>query len=840
MATRINRKNQSSTTGREVVGAEKLSKTELTGESTVVPNLNNKASGNSTTLGKRIVEKSSTKRVGRKPSIGIKLRAKAKTTAKINKKLKRKILQSAKSLENRRKLMRNGLKDSKVSKLRTNIKKEKDDNPPILEPILPIVENIDTKKQLKKRTKKAVDNTQIIDVKKIKLESVDDTPLPSDVTDVCNIDAPILKKQVKKQRGNKKIKTPNEDIEDTINDLSFFIKKEDIKTEVDSTSESGKSDIIKAKKLTRKQKVEPLEYETYEVMESPQVVKKEDLKLELFTFSETGKIDLLKPKKIAKKQRIELLKKQILKKENIENTLGKIGEAHDKVIDVLDLNVATIKRKPVSKRRHSIEKFSMSTVDGVDITITNLLNHLPRSVSPRSKRNAKVRQSHDGLSRRSSPYSTRSDSPARILRNGKQRKWIDLNLIEGLDTDVKKRRRLCSDLSGSEMSVSKLSGYESDSSFSDLASSHGAENIDVDLAIKSHSFKESFDEGAAEVATTVTEDMSCKKIEIIDTNSNVCNNLNKLELKTENIEVTHETEDTEMEVSEKSVILDIMKQAFNETVGDKSPKATLEGVQPSTFYGKDRIDSISPIQISQNDEENLVTMPFSDPSENTDIETNVALEEDKCLEDEIRPNDSEEVSIEVTSENEKNERYDELNDKDKDIYDKTSPDVVENEDMEAEESVPPALKKIDSVYDFSDLERSSPKLDIPDLINSNLLETERIEQNINFEGDSPSKNKESVLEVIDNIEPINQSPRLEENTACEEIVSGIDLSESHNSKEESHSAVCSKEGSIGDSGLTDENVASLADITEDIDKTTLETPLDITEKESILKVSNFL
>lgn len=76
-----------------------------------------------------------------------------------------------------------------------------------------------------------------------------------------------------------------------------------------------------------------------------------------------------------------------------------------------------------------------------------------------------------------SPYTTRSDSPARMLRNGKHRKLKDFHLLEGLE-NPKRRRRVHSDLSES---ANKLSGYESDSSYSDMASLHGSEK-DSDIS----------------------------------------------------------------------------------------------------------------------------------------------------------------------------------------------------------------------------------------------------------------------------------------------------------------------------------------------------------------------
>ncbi|PSN51701.1 hypothetical protein C0J52_12296 [Blattella germanica] len=60
----------------------------------------------------------------------------------------------------------------------------------------------------------------------------------------------------------------------------------------------------------------------------------------------------------------------------------------------------------------------------------------------------------NGAKGRNMPYITRSDSPARVLRNGKRRKLKDPSLFEGLDLGFSKRRRLLSttrDGSGSEL-----------------------------------------------------------------------------------------------------------------------------------------------------------------------------------------------------------------------------------------------------------------------------------------------------------------------------------------------------------------------------------------------------
>ncbi|KAJ8927160.1 hypothetical protein NQ314_020433 [Rhamnusium bicolor] len=511
-----------------------------------------------------------------------------------------------------KKFLKNGVKEVKPRKRKAAVKKEKDDSPPVLEPIFPIEQNVENKKQPKKRlTKKALKtNADLLDVKKIKIENDDNLSVSSDVTDISNNDIPNLPKQVRKPRAPKKPKVENDTLEDVMNDLSFLIKgeKEEVKKEVDSMSESSKSDIT------------------------------------------------TKPKKLTKRQRIELLKKEY---------------SDEKVIDMLDLNVRKVKKKsPLAKRRHSIEKFPISTMENAETSIPQLtlFNHLPRSISPRSKRNTKVRQSVDGICRRSSPYTTRSDSPARILRNGKQRKLKDMNLLEGLDADIRKRKRLCSDLSGSEMSVSKLSGYESDSSFSDLASLPGTENSDSkDLDSKNVS-RETFEKEndskslcgvPAAIKRTLSSETatneSSENIRLIDTNSNLCNNINsvdmnlndKKEIKSEPLEEsTLYTIRPSMKVPEKSVILDIMKQTFNDVGDEKSVKCSkkanekpnfeAETVLVSKFYGKDIVPS-------KNEQINLVpaleesNLPISEDlnlNENTVLPEESTFNEERILTDE--------------------------------------------------------------------------------------------------------------------------------------------------------------------------------------------------------------
>lgn len=342
---------------------------------------------------------------------------------------------------------------------------------------------------------------------------------PPRIDNYAKNDDPVKAKRVYK-RKIKTESTQNETIEDVINDLNTLIKSGDIKEESDVVSESGKSDSIK-------------------------------------------------PKKVIKKR----------KKENIENTLSKLSPAQRKVIDMLDLNVSKFKGLPVvNKRRHSIEKFPIGIVDteGPNLSRLSIFNNLPRCISPRSKNFPRLRQTVDGFSRRSNPYKTRSDSPARILRNGKQRKLKDLELLEGLDMTHKRRRRNYSEFSGSEMSLSRFSGYESDSSFSDLSSVHGAENPENK---EIESIKREKIEEIPAIKRSLSTENDTNNQNFTDTNSNLCINKentapvkNEPDLLTENIASTPSSK-----VPEKSIILDIMKQAFNDSFEDKDDKKITQG-----------------------------------------------------------------------------------------------------------------------------------------------------------------------------------------------------------------------------------------------------------------------
>lgn len=188
------------------------------------------------------------------------------------------------------------------------------------------------------------------------------------------------------------------------------------------------------------------------------LIKTDDIQKE----PETEDAILQPKKKVGRKSKIDPIQKRKLLKKETDDTID-----NSKLIDGLDLNVNKVKKIAKRVRRHSIEKIPLEKNDN---KVPNIFSNLPRSISPKGKRGRKPRQSIELLTRKKrSPYTTRSDSPARILRNGKHRKLKDMGLLEGVDI-IRRRRRLCSDYSGSEISISKLSGYESDSSFSDLAS----------------------------------------------------------------------------------------------------------------------------------------------------------------------------------------------------------------------------------------------------------------------------------------------------------------------------------------------------------------------------------
>lgn len=371
----------------------------------------------------------------------------------------------------------------------------------------------------------------------------------------------------------------------------------------------------KKAKVLRKTKSEPAEESLEDVMQDLSSLITNNTKQE--PEDTTPPEVVQKPKKYSKKQ-LDALKKKLLKKENIENTLKKMDSSTSNVIDMLDLNVRKLVSKPVKKRRHSIEKYPLETFGAPNIAQLTIFNNLPRSISPRAKRSSKIRQSVDNLSRRSSPYTTRSESPARILRNGKHRKLKDLNLLEGLDIQqYKRRRRLCSDFSGSELSVSKVSGYDSDSSFSDLSSLHGTESSDVkDVETKKEEVDGDIKNSPADSAAfqaVIKPNISNTPpkngiTENTDTNSNLYNDIKPPkdqkepqgdnQIKDTIVDSAAAFEDLavnpSLKVPEKSIILNIMKQTFNftettseEANTDKDKRTTRASTRKSVKAAED-------------------------------------------------------------------------------------------------------------------------------------------------------------------------------------------------------------------------------------------------------------
>lgn len=435
--------------------------------------------------------------------------------------IKKKIKGILQKTQTQKKLLKTSTKQVKIK--RTRVKRN--DLPPVLEPILPIDENSDAIKPSKKKGGGKPPRIDNYANKKVKTEPAET------ITENLVVDKSKPKRVYK--RKTKIEPTSNESIEDVMNDLTSLIETSDIKKESTEATEANKTELPKSKKVVKKRR-----------------------------------------------------------KENIENILSKLSPADRKVIDMLDLNVQKFKGLPDAnlRRRHSIEKFPVGPIDSDNINQLSIFNTLPRCISPRSKNMPK------GLNRRSNPYKTRSDSPARILRNGKHRKLKDLELLEGLDI-TKRRKRNYSDLSGSEMSVSKFSGYESDSSYSDLSSLHGAEN--PEQTTKDTDMIKTENQETTEELPLVSPDLDCNSLKrsistenervetIMDTNSNLY-----LELNSKDTEISACVKSEEpasispsLKVPDKSIILDIMKQTFNDSLEDrsKSNSITPRPIAPQNF-----------------------------------------------------------------------------------------------------------------------------------------------------------------------------------------------------------------------------------------------------------------
>lgn len=241
------------------------------------------------------------------------------------------------------------------------------------------------------------------------------------------------------------------------------------------------------------------------------------------------------------------------------------------VINQLDLNVDMKKEVKVKKRRHSIEKTALN--DSEVITASALPPDFAtfistRGGSPRPKRRTKPNRS---------PYTTRSDSPARLLRNGKHRKLKDL--LDGLQSD-RKRRRVFSD--SKDLGENKNSEYWSESESSYCESTVSAmENGVPDIA--------DVEPMKVEVGSVEVEDV---KSELVSVESETKIKVSEVDTENNNevLEPLKLSEDFS-EVTEKILILNQMAQTFNgvqEDVCEAEPPhaeeaATVETSKLETF-----------------------------------------------------------------------------------------------------------------------------------------------------------------------------------------------------------------------------------------------------------------
>ncbi|KAK9875713.1 hypothetical protein WA026_009510 [Henosepilachna vigintioctopunctata] len=450
----------------------------------------------------RKLARGQTKKNQKKIALKLNPRAKRKAAQKITKSL----MNTARVLD-AKKLLKNGKMRQRKAK------EEMDDGPPVLEPIFPIEDNLEKKP----RKSRVVRNPA---ARKVKIEP-EDTAVNSD----SSVSSCRNSKKTRLTLKTESVDTVTETIEGVISGAA--LTPDQIKKEPDSLSESSRSDIIKPKKLTKKQK-------------------------------------------------LLLLKKEI-KKENIENAITDIGPNDQKVIDMLDLNVLKVKKTyPSQKRRHTIEKYPMGSdiSNSDDFSQFSLFSSLPRSNSPKSKR--KVRGSIEG--KVINPYTIRSTT--RLLRNGKQRK-LKQHLFDGLDI-TKKKKRLCSDYASGE--ISKLSGYDSDSSFSDMASMHGADTSDSKEIVVKKEFLDHHSGASSTIDCEIKRRLSLDNAYCTDTNSNVCDDLKVIDhqksIRDNPKDVVLLGDDVypspSIKVPEKLLILDIMKQTFNETILETENKTSTD------------------------------------------------------------------------------------------------------------------------------------------------------------------------------------------------------------------------------------------------------------------------
>lgn len=368
-------------------------------------------------------------------------------------------------------------------------------------------------------------------------------------------------------------------------------RKKRVKTEYDSTSDMSEISTKVIKPRKKKIKLDNNDKESIEdvMNDLKNLIKTNDMK------QDSDSVVKVVTKKRVRKPKLDTPKKRSVKKINTEANLSPI-DTNSKLIDTLDLNVNKVKKVTKKIRRHSIEKIPLEKNDP-NTKVPNIFSNMPRSVSPKGKRGPKPKQSLEHLtSKRQSPYRTRSDLPSRILRNGKHTKLKDAGLFDGVDV-VRRRRRLCSDYSGSEISISKLSGYESDSSFSDLASVGNIETAERECDTKIEVKKEILDtitDLQENLNIDMNEPIKVKKSlstetttngslddNFMDTNSNLCTD-NKDSDTSSNTKVINPlynpalAKDLNLKVPEKSIILDIMKHKFNENVSLKETSVDKE------------------------------------------------------------------------------------------------------------------------------------------------------------------------------------------------------------------------------------------------------------------------
>jgi hypothetical protein len=101
------------------------------------------------------------------------------------------------------------------------------------------------------------------------------------------------------------------------------------------------------------------------------------------------------------------------------------------------------------------EETNLSDDSNINVLCTKAQSPKLRRFVPQNKLGTGSPDVRNGTKGRNTPYITRSDSPARVLRNGKRRRLKDPSLLEGLDVGLPKRRRLLSttkDGSGGELS----------------------------------------------------------------------------------------------------------------------------------------------------------------------------------------------------------------------------------------------------------------------------------------------------------------------------------------------------------------------------------------------------